>query len=147
LSEVLTQEVAPLGIKVTVAEPGGMRTGRAGSSMETPPVSAPYEAVVGAAIAAIRGADGKQPGDPERISRILLDITEAEEPPLRLLLGKDAVPSPRPWPSGSPPRTPSGARSANPPPRDPATGVPRCPHRRGLGLPQPAPGAGRGHVP
>ncbi|CAL9280396.1 oxidoreductase [Streptomyces sp. SudanB182_2057] len=90
-SEVLAQEVAPLGIKVTVAEPGGMRTDWAGSSMETPPVSAPYEAVVGGAIAAIRSADGKQPGDPERISRILLDITEAEEPPLRLLLGKDAV--------------------------------------------------------
>ncbi|GHK05072.1 short-chain dehydrogenase/reductase [Streptomyces sp. Y2F8-2] len=90
-SEVLAQEVAPLGIKVTVAEPGGMRTDWAGSSMATPPVSAPYQDVVGAAIAAIRGADGKQPGDPDRISRILLDIVEAEEPPLRLLLGKDAV--------------------------------------------------------
>ncbi|MFF9884396.1 MULTISPECIES: oxidoreductase [Streptomyces] len=90
-SEVLAQEVAPLGIKVTVAEPGGMRTDWAGSSMKTPPVSAPYEAVVGGAMAAIRGAHGKQPGDPERISRILLDIAEAEEPPLRLLLGKDAV--------------------------------------------------------
>ncbi|MGW5606452.1 oxidoreductase [Streptomyces sp. NPDC003753] len=90
-SEVLAQEVAPLGIKVTVAEPGGMRTDWAGSSMATPPVSAPYQDVVGAAIAAIRGADGKQPGAPDRISRILLDIVEAEEPPLRLLLGKDAV--------------------------------------------------------
>ncbi|MEU5048014.1 oxidoreductase [Streptomyces griseorubiginosus] len=90
-SEVLAQEVAPLGIKVTVAEPGGMRTDWAGSSMATPPVSAPYEEVVGGAVAAIREADGKQPGDPGRISRILLDVVEAEEPPLRLLLGKDAV--------------------------------------------------------
>ncbi|WP_189313110.1 oxidoreductase [Streptomyces brasiliensis] len=90
-SEVLAQEVAPLGIKVTVAEPGGMRTNWAGSSMDTPLVSAPYQAVVGGAIAAIRGADGNQPGDPGRISQILLDITETDEPPLRLLLGKDAV--------------------------------------------------------
>ncbi|MEV7814519.1 oxidoreductase [Streptomyces flaveolus] len=90
-SEVLAQEVAPLGIKVTVVEPGGMRTDWAGSSMETPPVSEPYRQVVGGTIAAIRAADGNQPGDPDRISRILLDVVESEEPPLRLLLGKDAV--------------------------------------------------------
>jgi NAD(P)-dependent dehydrogenase (short-subunit alcohol dehydrogenase family) len=90
-SEVLAKEVAHLGIKVTVAEPGGMRTGWAGSSMATPPVSEPYEPVVGAAIAGIRGQDGNQPGDPARIARILLDIVEAEEPPLHLLLGRDAV--------------------------------------------------------
>ncbi|WP_225809847.1 oxidoreductase [Streptomyces spinosus] len=90
-SEVLAKEVAPLGIKVTVAEPGGMRTDWAGSSMATPPVSAPYERVVGGAVAAIREQDGRQPGDPVRIAQVLLDITEAEEPPLRLLLGKDAV--------------------------------------------------------
>ncbi|WP_338692878.1 SDR family NAD(P)-dependent oxidoreductase [Streptomyces sp. Q6] len=90
-SEVLAQEVAPLGIKVTVLEPGGMRTEWAGSSMATPPVSAPYEAVVGGAVGNIRGAHGRQPGDPARIARVLIDITEAERPPLRLLLGKDAV--------------------------------------------------------
>ncbi|WP_225847536.1 SDR family NAD(P)-dependent oxidoreductase [Streptomyces sp. HPF1205] len=90
-SEVLAQEVAPLGIKVTVAEPGGMRTDWAGSSMATPPVGAPYRGVVGAAVERIRGAHGTEPGDPYRISRILLDITETDDPPLRLLLGKDAV--------------------------------------------------------
>ncbi|MFG1663941.1 oxidoreductase [Streptomyces sp. Y7] len=90
-SEVLAKEVAPLGIKVTVAEPGGMRTDWAGSSMATPPVSAPYEKVVGAAIAGIREQDGKQPGDPVRIAGILLDVVDTPEPPLRLLLGKDAV--------------------------------------------------------
>ncbi|GAA2339753.1 oxidoreductase [Streptomyces kunmingensis] len=90
-SEVLAQEVAPLGIKVTVVEPGGMRTEWAGSSMATPPVSAPYEAVVGGAVGGIRGAHGRQPGDPARIARVLLDLTETDRPPLRLLLGKDAV--------------------------------------------------------
>ncbi|MCQ4212817.1 SDR family NAD(P)-dependent oxidoreductase, partial [Streptomyces longispororuber] len=90
-SEVLAKEVAHLGIKITVAEPGAMRTDWAGSSMATPPVSEPYKEVVEPAIARQRAADGKQSGDPQLIARILLDITRAEEPPLRLLLGKDAV--------------------------------------------------------
>ncbi|WP_353940373.1 oxidoreductase [Streptomyces sp. HUAS MG91] len=90
-SEVLAKEVAPLGIKVTVAEPGGMRTDWAGSSMTTPPISEPYRSVVGASVEGIRSQDGKQPGDPDRIARVLLDIAEADEPPLRLLLGKDAA--------------------------------------------------------
>ncbi|MFC8714487.1 oxidoreductase [Streptomyces sp. NPDC057197] len=89
-SEVLAKEVAHLGIKVTVAEPGAMRTDWAGSSMSTPPVSEPYKEVIEPAIARQRQSDGKQPGDPARIARILLDITETPEPPLRLLLGKDA---------------------------------------------------------
>ena len=48
-SEVLAREVGPLGIKVTVLEPGGMQTDWAGSSMRIPPVSEPYQATVGAA--------------------------------------------------------------------------------------------------
>src|ERR1700749_2953017 len=47
-SSVLAAEVAPLGIKVTVLEPGGMQTDYAGSSMRVPPVSEPYRATVGA---------------------------------------------------------------------------------------------------
>src|SRR5216683_1488625 len=47
-SEVLAKEVEPLGIKVTVLEPGGMATDWAGSSMQVPPVSEPYQATVGA---------------------------------------------------------------------------------------------------
>jgi NAD(P)-dependent dehydrogenase (short-subunit alcohol dehydrogenase family) len=47
-SEVLAREVGPLGIKVTVLEPGGMQTDWAGSSMRVPPVSGPYRATVGA---------------------------------------------------------------------------------------------------
>ncbi|ROO87662.1 NADP-dependent 3-hydroxy acid dehydrogenase YdfG [Actinocorallia herbida] len=90
-SEVLAKEVAHLGIKVTVAEPGAMRTDWAGSSMATPPVSDPYKPVLEPAIARLRAADGHQSGDPARIARVLIDITRAEEPPLHLLLGKDAV--------------------------------------------------------
>jgi len=50
-SSVLAAEVAPLGIKVTVLEPGGMQTDWAGSSMSVPPISEPYQPTVGASAA------------------------------------------------------------------------------------------------
>src|SRR6201999_1313153 len=50
-SSVLAAEVGPLGIKVTVLEPGGMQTDWAGSSMSVPPISDPYQPTVGAIVA------------------------------------------------------------------------------------------------
>ncbi len=90
-SEVLAKEVASFGIKVTVAEPGGMRTNWAGSSMAVPSVSEAYKPVIEPAVQRLRDADGKQPGDPELIAKVLLDIAAMDAPPLRLLLGRDAV--------------------------------------------------------
>ncbi|HEY0699484.1 MAG TPA: oxidoreductase [Micromonospora sp.] len=90
-SEVLAKEVSHLGIKVTVAEPGGMRTNWAGSSMRTLPVSDPYQPVIGPVVARQRAANGSQPGDPARVAQVLMEITENPEPPVRLLLGADAV--------------------------------------------------------
>ncbi|WP_435205146.1 oxidoreductase [Micromonospora sp. bgisy143] len=90
-SEVLAKEVAPFGIKVTVAEPGGMRTDWAGSSMTTLPISDPYKPVIEPVVARLRAADGNQSGDPARISQVILDLTEVPDPPVRLLLGADAV--------------------------------------------------------
>ncbi|SEG87664.1 NADP-dependent 3-hydroxy acid dehydrogenase YdfG [Actinacidiphila yanglinensis] len=89
-SEVLATEVAPLGIKVTVLEPGGMRTDWAGSSMAVPPVSAPYQATVGAAVEAMRGFAEQASGDPAKVARAVLAVADLDEPPLRLLLGTDA---------------------------------------------------------
>ena len=89
-SSVLHQEVAPLGIKVTVLEPGGMRTDWAGSSMAIPTVSAPYEPTVGARARMIGAGLSTEAGDPAKVARVVLDVASMAEPPLRLLLGSDA---------------------------------------------------------
>ncbi|MFF5082819.1 SDR family NAD(P)-dependent oxidoreductase [Actinoplanes sp. NPDC000266] len=90
-SAALALEVAPLGIRVTVAEPGGMRTEWAGDSMTTLPLSGRYRQVIEPVEASLRAASGNQPGDPARIAQVLLDLVEAADPPTRLLLGTDAV--------------------------------------------------------
>ncbi|MYV53668.1 SDR family NAD(P)-dependent oxidoreductase [Streptomyces sp. SID3212] len=97
-STVLAQEVAPFGIKITVLEPGGMRTDWAGSSMTIPPLSDPYRPTVGAFVDMIRNPDpeamaamGARSADPARIAEIVRDLAGREDAPLRLLLGQDAV--------------------------------------------------------
>jgi NAD(P)-dependent dehydrogenase (short-subunit alcohol dehydrogenase family) len=90
-SEVLNSEVKPLGIKVVIVEPGGFRTDWGGSSMRLPAVGADYEQTVGKVNEYRRSVDGAQPGDPERAARIIAGLVDLEEPPLRLLLGSDAV--------------------------------------------------------
>ena len=89
-SEALAAEVAPLGIKVTVVEPGGMRTDWAGASMATPPISAPYDATVGASARAMAGFEHTANGDPDKVARLVLTAAELDDPPLRLLAGSDA---------------------------------------------------------
>jgi NAD(P)-dependent dehydrogenase (short-subunit alcohol dehydrogenase family) len=89
-SEALAAEVAPLGIKVTVVEPGGMRTDWAGSSMTTPPISEPYAATVGASAEAMAGFENVANSDPEKVARLVLTVAGLDEPPLRLLAGSDA---------------------------------------------------------
>jgi NAD(P)-dependent dehydrogenase (short-subunit alcohol dehydrogenase family) len=90
-SEVLAKEVGPLGIKVTVVEPGGMRTDWAGSSMRVGPVEPDYQKTVGAMIEARSANAGIMRGDPARVARAILRIASEKRPPLRLLLGSDAV--------------------------------------------------------
>ncbi len=89
-SEVLAQEVAPLGIRVTVLEPGGMRTDWAGSSMTVPPVSAPYEQTVGRIVAMRGDFATRAAGDPAKVADVVLTVADLDEPPVRLLLGSDA---------------------------------------------------------
>ena len=89
-SESLSKEVGPLGIKVTIVEPGGFRTDFAGSSTELREGRPEYDATVGATVRFQRDYDGKQPGDPMKAAGALLHIASLSEPPLRLLLGSDA---------------------------------------------------------
>ena len=90
-SEVLHNEVAPFGVKVTIVEPGAFRTDWGGSSMTMSPVGEDYEQTVGALHRYRADADGKQPGDPARAASVIVDVVALDDPPLRLLLGSDAV--------------------------------------------------------
>ena len=91
LSESLSQEVAPLGIKVLLVEPGPFRTDWAGrSTTRTPVAIGDYEATVGARMKASQERSGKQPGDPVRGCEAIIEAVEAGVPHLRLLLGKMA---------------------------------------------------------
>src|SRR6202521_278978 len=91
VSGVLAKEVVPLGLKVTIIEPGGFRTDFAGSSQTIGPDNPVYAKTVGAVARFQRDFNGKQPGDPSRAAAAILTIAGTENPPLRLLLGSDAV--------------------------------------------------------
>lgn len=93
ISEALHGELAPLGVRVTIVEPGGFRTDfLAGSSIRVEPASiADYTEGAGPVREALAHYDGRQPGDPVKAAKAIVDVTEAAEPPLRLQLGADAV--------------------------------------------------------
>jgi NAD(P)-dependent dehydrogenase (short-subunit alcohol dehydrogenase family) len=96
-SEVLAAEAAPFGVRVVIVEPGAFRTDWQGDSMTMHPVGPDYEPTVGAIHAMRRQSDGRQPGDPARGARVLVDLahgdlgSERSGLPLRLPLGSDAV--------------------------------------------------------
>jgi NAD(P)-dependent dehydrogenase (short-subunit alcohol dehydrogenase family) len=89
LSAVLAAEVAPLGIRVTSLEPGGMATDWAGSSMTVPEISEPYRPTVGAA-AAMHDSSWRPLGDPAKVAQVVLQVADMDDPPVRLLLGSEA---------------------------------------------------------
>lgn len=91
LSEALAQEVAPLGIRITIVEPGSFRTDFAGRSLGVSKTDiADYYETAGAFLRQIRDRAGKEPGDPARAAAAVISAFEAEQPPLRLLVGRDA---------------------------------------------------------
>jgi NAD(P)-dependent dehydrogenase (short-subunit alcohol dehydrogenase family) len=90
-SGVLAKEVAPLGIKVTVVEPGGMRTDWAGPSMKVGNIESDYQQTVGM-LANMRGQNpDHMRSDPVKVAQAILQIAAEKEPPVRLLVGSDAV--------------------------------------------------------
>ncbi len=92
LSEALSKEVAPLGIKVTIVAPSGFRTDWAGrSANDSKIVIEDYASTAGKNKGDIRGYSGNQPGDPVRAAKAMIQVVETENPPMRLLLGAAAL--------------------------------------------------------
>jgi NAD(P)-dependent dehydrogenase (short-subunit alcohol dehydrogenase family) len=90
-SGVLDDEARHLGVKITPAEPGGMRTDRSGSSMNVRRAREAYAPTVGAVAGRLRSARGREPTDPVKVARVFLDVASMDDPPLQLLLGSYTV--------------------------------------------------------
>jgi len=92
LSESLSKELAPLGIKVTIIAPSGFRTDWAGRSAKDSNIKiADYATTAEKNKGDIRAYSGNQPGDPVRAAKAIITVTESATPPLRLLLGAAAL--------------------------------------------------------
>lgn len=92
ISEAMHAELGPLGIKVTVVEPGPFRTEFNGRSLHRAGTTiADYAPTAGERSAALRAGSGKQPGDPGKAGRLIVDITRSDAPPLHLCIGKVAL--------------------------------------------------------
>lgn len=92
-SESLSMELEPLGIQVTVVTPGMLRT-KFLSKESARYIQVKHQEYQGAADG-LRGfldaSDGKQPGDPQRVAKALVQLASADKQPVRLLMGSDAV--------------------------------------------------------
>lgn len=93
ISEALHAELGPLGIAVTVIEPGYFRTEflEAKSVVETGATISDYAESAGKVRKIAKAVSLQQPGDPVRLAQAVLELVAAKEPPLRLPLGSDTV--------------------------------------------------------
>jgi NAD(P)-dependent dehydrogenase (short-subunit alcohol dehydrogenase family) len=92
LTQALHDEVAPFGIQTLIVEPGAFRTGLFRPDAAYQSVAMPeYADTVGPTREYVNGNDGLQPGDPAKAAQAILAALDAEEPPLRLVLGGDAI--------------------------------------------------------
>jgi NAD(P)-dependent dehydrogenase (short-subunit alcohol dehydrogenase family) len=91
LSEAMAQELAPLGIRVTIVEPGPFRTNFLGDSLATAAVTMQdYGPTAGRTRTWREENHGAQPGDPVRAAQAILQAVASDSPPLHLLLGSNA---------------------------------------------------------
>lgn len=91
-SKALSAEVEPLGMHVTCIEPGPFRTDFAGRSINmTDSTIDDYAETVGKRLTASRDGSGKQAGDPVRAAKAMIAITQEQNPPHHLVLGKIGV--------------------------------------------------------
>ena len=93
ISEALAAEAAPLGIKVTVVEPGFFRTNFLDetSLSRTAQQIDDYRDSVGKTRAHAADVNGGQRGDPRKLAQAFIALVNAKNPPLRLPLGSDTV--------------------------------------------------------
>ena len=91
-SEALAKEIAPLGIKLTLVEPGAFRTEFAGDSLATPDNQIDdYEETAHKFVKMQSQSSGEQPGDPDKAAQAMIKAVESDNPPMRLVLGEDAL--------------------------------------------------------
>lgn len=90
ISQSLAQEVAGFGIKVTLIEPGGFATDWAGPSAKHSD-ELPAYADVRESVMEQRSSRNAEPGDPEATRGPILDLVDAEEPPLRVFFGRTPI--------------------------------------------------------
>lgn len=91
ISECLAAEVAPLGIRVLIVEPGAFRTEFGGRRLHRSAELTAYAETVGPTRAGVDAMDGKQPGDPAKAAAAIIRALNAPDAPLHLALGADAV--------------------------------------------------------
>ncbi len=91
MSESLRAELAPLGIKVTLVQPGPFRTDFITRSLDKAEQHIPdYDATSGKFAQLLAAMNCKQPGDPTRAAKAILAVVDSDTPPMRLVLGKYA---------------------------------------------------------
>ena len=90
VSESLAAELKPLGIKVTIVQPGPFRTDFINSLERAENHTADYDRSSGRFLRFLETMSGRQPGDPAKAAEAIIAAVESETPPLRLVLGKYA---------------------------------------------------------
>ena len=91
MSEALALEVAPLGIKVLIVEPGAFRTEFGAEALRSMPVTPAYKDTLANIRGVLRDMHGAQPGDPAKAARAVALALESDVTPLRLQLGADSI--------------------------------------------------------
>lgn len=92
VAESIRAEVSPFGVRVSVVQPGPLRTPFLRESVEPAgTVLQEYEATVGRFRQLLGKMDGRQPGDPARAAEAIHQLSRRDHPPFRMVLGRYAL--------------------------------------------------------
>ncbi|OEO28501.1 short-chain dehydrogenase/reductase [Devosia insulae DS-56] len=91
-TESLAKEIRPFGVKAVSIEPGSIRTNWTRVARgHVPKLLAEYEPTIGTIMALTENLAGNEPGDPEKVARVLFELSRRDDVPEHLILGSDAV--------------------------------------------------------